>query len=105
MEFPNDCDSLFADLLRMFFLTGMKLQSKSRLTMKSVWLVNLFFGEGVAPTGFLLESLAVKLQEQGWLVEVLTGQVGYNAAQTGVRQRFSGKVVHLGNRLISAAGF
>ena len=71
----------------------------------SVWLVNLFFGEGVAPTGFLLESLAVKLQEQGWLVEVLTGQVGYNAAQTGVRQRFSGKVVHLGNRLISAAGF
>jgi len=44
----------------------------------TVWLVNLFFGRGTAPTGMLLESLARELDRRGAEVHVLTSRAGYH---------------------------
>lgn len=59
---------------------------------RRIWLVNLFFGPGLAPTGVLLESLAVDLERQGWRVEVLAGTAEYRTEATGEVSRFAGKV-------------
>ena len=45
--------------------------------MTRVWLVNLFFGPGPAPTGVLLDSLGGELLRHEWRVEVLTGTAEY----------------------------
>lgn len=47
--------------------------------MTRVWLVNLFYGPGPAPTGVLLGSLADELLRHGWRVEVLTGTAEYRS--------------------------
>jgi len=60
---------------------------------KSIWLVNLFFGLGPAPTGVQLESVAQALHRAGWHVKVLTSSAGYNRAVRAAPQRFSGEVV------------
>lgn len=70
-----------------------------------IWLVNLFFGAGAAPTGALAESVAVGLQERGYRVEVLTGRAAYNAAAVGGGRRFSGVVHHLHSGPADASGF
>jgi colanic acid biosynthesis glycosyl transferase WcaI len=57
-----------------------------------VWLVNLFFGPGLAPTGVLLESLAIDLQTRGWLVEILTGTADYRSDQQYEPSSFQGIV-------------
>jgi glycosyltransferase involved in cell wall biosynthesis len=72
---------------------------------KRIWLVNLFFGLGVAPTGALLESLAVALKRIGWQVEVLTGDVGYNQSTATNARRFDGTVHTLRTGSRRAAGF
>jgi hypothetical protein len=69
-----------------------------------LWLVNLFFGAGVAPTGPLLESAALAFQRQGWRVEVLTGDAAYNAARAQGAQRFRGRVHRLRGGGIGAKG-
>lgn len=60
---------------------------------RSVWLVNLFFGPGLAPTGVLLESLAIDLRDRDWQVEVLTGSAEYRSETSGQISSFSG-IVH-----------
>lgn len=57
-----------------------------------IWLVNLFFGPGMAPTGQFLESLAVELDQAGHDVEVLTGRAAYHSDSKCGEPRFSGKV-------------
>jgi len=57
-----------------------------------IWLVNLFFGPGMAPTGQFLESLAVELDEVGHDVEVLTGRAAYHSDSQCGEPRFRGKV-------------
>lgn len=57
-----------------------------------VWLVNLFFGPGVAPTGRFLECLAIQLHEAGHEVEVLTGRVAYHAESRTSEAKFRGRV-------------
>ena len=74
-------------------------------TGKRVWLVNLFFGVGVAPTGAILESLAIGLKRSGWHVEVITGDVGYNQSNATQNRRFDGAVHTLRTGSIHAAGF
>ncbi|MDB5335486.1 MAG: putative colanic acid biosynthesis glycosyl transferase [Planctomycetaceae bacterium] len=63
-----------------------------RTRAKDIWLVNLFFGPGAAPTGVLLASLADELLRHGWRVDVLTGTADYRTdfAQTDVP--FQGKI-------------
>jgi colanic acid biosynthesis glycosyl transferase WcaI len=58
-----------------------------------IWLVNLYFGPGLAPTGVLLESLAIDLQTRGWLVEILTGTADYRSDQQPEPSNFPG-IVH-----------
>jgi glycosyltransferase involved in cell wall biosynthesis len=70
-----------------------------------VWLVNLFFGSGgTAPTGTLVESLAVALERSGFRAEVLTGKVGYNAPVLATSSRFQGKVHRLYSGPLDARG-
>lgn len=57
-----------------------------------IWLVNLFFGPGMAPTGQFLESLAVELDQAGHDVEVLTGRAAYHSDSRCGEPRFRGKV-------------
>lgn|GEM_PF-1588563 len=57
-----------------------------------LWLVNLFFGPGVAPTGQLAESLAVELSRHGVEVQVLTGTVAYQGTETAESPRFTGRI-------------
>jgi hypothetical protein len=80
-----------------------------------VWLVNLFFGAGPAPTGVLLESVAAELHRRGWRVEVVTGRTRYNTGAAAAARRFAGAVHRLYcgpaqargllGRLLSWAGF
>ena len=80
-----------------------------------VWLVNLFFGPGVAPTGLLLEGLALDLQQHGYDVKVLTGTVSYHSAESRGPRRFHGRIrkiysgpvqaKRLGGKLVSWAAF
>ncbi len=70
-----------------------------------IWLVNLFFGAGVAPTGALLESVAVGLQQAGCEVEVVTGRVAYNRGAPSAQQRFTGRVRRLYTGPVQARGF
>lgn len=65
-------------------------EQSSRL--QCVWLVNLFFGSGPAPTGVLLASLADELLRQGWQVEVLTGTAEYRTDVAAEAAPFVGKV-------------
>src|SRR4051812_6329400 len=58
----------------------------------SIVLVNLYFGAGAAPTGMLLESLAVGLEKKGWRVKVVAGQLGYNASGRSSPSRYGGRV-------------
>jgi len=58
-----------------------------------IWLVNLFFGPGMAPTGRFLESLAVELDQSGHQVEVLAGRAAYHSESKSGEPRFQG-VVH-----------
>ncbi len=51
------------------------------MSTKRIWLVNLFFGAGIAPTGAFLESVAERLKREGWQVEILAGNVAYNRGQ------------------------
>jgi hypothetical protein len=44
-----------------------------------LWLVNLFFGPTGAPTGRLLESLALGLLKRGYQPQIITGTVDYSA--------------------------
>lgn len=60
--------------------------------LQRVWLVNLFFGSGPAPTGVLLASLADELLRQGWQVEVLTGTAEYRTDVATEAAPFVGKV-------------
>ncbi len=71
----------------------------------SLWLVNLFFGAGPAPTGALAEGAAVGLARAGYRVEVLAGRAAYNAAATAADGRFAGKVHRLGRGPSDASGF
>lgn len=57
-----------------------------------VWLVNLFFGPGAAPTGVLLAGLADDLVRRGWIVEVLTGTAEYRADVSSAESQFAGKI-------------
>lgn len=57
-----------------------------------IWLINLFFGPGMAPTGLFLESLAVELDATGHDVEVLAGRAAYHTSIHGGEPRFRGKV-------------
>lgn len=60
---------------------------------KHLWLVNLFFDQSMAPTGALLESLAIELHERGFQVDIITGRSGYLArGSTKRRNRFLGRV-------------
>jgi glycosyltransferase involved in cell wall biosynthesis len=59
---------------------------------KRVWLVNLYFGAGTAPTGALAESAARGLLARGWDVEVLASRAGYNARLPDDDQTFAGHV-------------
>lgn len=70
-----------------------------------IWLVNLFFGVGVAPTGALLESLAAGLHRAGWRVEVLTGNVLYNRGSAALMRGGAGTVHVLATGSTQAAGF
>ncbi|MDB5392445.1 MAG: putative colanic acid biosynthesis glycosyl transferase [Planctomycetaceae bacterium] len=60
---------------------------------RSIWLINLFFGPGLAPTGVLLESLAMDLHLHGWHVEVLAGTADYRAVENRESSCFPG-IVH-----------
>lgn len=57
-----------------------------------IWLVNLFFGPGPAPTGVLLASLAEELLRHGRQVEVLTGTAGYRTDVATEATPFAGKI-------------
>jgi colanic acid biosynthesis glycosyl transferase WcaI len=59
---------------------------------RTIWLVNLYFGPGPAPTGVLLDSLAVYLQRHGWQLEVLTGTAEYRAEGAQEASLFQGKI-------------
>lgn len=59
---------------------------------RTIWLVNLYFGQGPAPTGVLLDSQAVYLQRHGWQVEVLAGTAEYRADEAQETSLFEGKV-------------
>lgn len=63
---------------------------KSVATGPHVWLVNLFFGPGPAPTGVLLASLADELLRRGWRVDVLTGTAEYRADVVSESVPFAG---------------
>lgn len=67
-----------------------------RISEKRVWLVNLFFGPGAAPTGVLLASLAEELLRQGWRVKVLTGTADYRTDFAQTETDFSGKIHRFG---------
>lgn len=61
----------------------------------TVWLINLFFGAGAAPTGRLLESLAVGLQQVGWQVSVICGRAEYRQGAVADYSRFQGQITRL----------
>ena len=63
-----------------------------RTRAKEIWLVNLFFGPGAAPTGVLLASLADELLRRGWHVEVLTGTADYRTDLAQAAAPFPGKI-------------
>ena len=63
-----------------------------RTRHKSVWLVNLFFGPGAAPTGVLLASLADELLRHDLQVEVLTGTAEYRTDFAQGEAPFSGRI-------------
>ena len=63
-----------------------------RTRATTLWLVNLFFGPGAAPTGVLLASLADELLRHGWRVEVLTGTADYRADFSAGDVSFPGKI-------------
>ena len=67
---------------------------RTRENLKHVWLVNLFFGPGAAPTGVLLASLADELLRHGWRVDVLTGTAEYRADFASTDADFAGKIHH-----------
>lgn len=67
---------------------------------KSVWLVNLYFGPGAAPTGVLLASLADELLRHHWRVDVLTGTAEYRADFVQSETPFAGRI----HRFRCAAG-
>ena len=71
---------------------------------RSIWMVNLFFGAGAAPTGSLLDSVAVEFQRQGWQVEVLAGSVPYNAAAVEGQARFGQAIHRLGGSWSQTTG-
>jgi glycosyltransferase involved in cell wall biosynthesis len=60
-----------------------------------LWLINLYFGVGIAPTGPLAESAAQALWERGWDVEVLASRASYNVSRGRSAHRFRGRVVWL----------
>jgi hypothetical protein len=72
---------------------------------KRIWLVNLFFGTGTAPTGALAEGAALGLQRGGYDVEVITGRAVYNASAVANGRRFVGAVHHLNLGPVNASGF
>ncbi len=57
-----------------------------------IWLVNLFFGPGPAPTGVLLASLADELLRHGCRVEVLTGTAEYRSDVATEAAPFAGTI-------------
>lgn len=57
-----------------------------------VWLVNLYFPPSTAPTGILLESLARRLDADGYDVRVLTGRSQYNRGEPLSARRYTGSV-------------
>jgi hypothetical protein len=59
---------------------------------RDIWLVNLFFGAGPAPTGVLLESLAQALQGDGWRVQVIAGRARYSSGGEAQARRYRGPV-------------
>ena len=63
-----------------------------RIRDTRIWLVNLFFGPGAAPTGALLASLADELLRHGWQVEVLTGTAEYRADFAAADVSFPGNI-------------
>ncbi len=70
----------------------------------SIWLVNLFFGAGPAPTGNLADSLAHHLQQADFHVEVITGKSQYHAMDSGAAPRFSGRIHRLYSSNAAATG-
>lgn len=62
---------------------------------KRIWCINLFFGQGTAPTGVLLDSLARALARDVWSVEIITGRIGHNAVPIAKREPFPGRVHRL----------
>ena len=62
---------------------------------RTVWLINLFFGPGAAPTGRLLESLAVALDADGWDVTAICGTADYRPGVFAAAPRFTGRVRRL----------
>jgi colanic acid biosynthesis glycosyl transferase WcaI len=72
---------------------------------KRIWLVNLFFGTGPAPTGALAEGAALGLQLGGYDVEVITGRAAYNTAATANGHRFCGVIHRLDLGPANASGF
>lgn len=60
--------------------------------------MNQFFGQGSAPTGRLLDDLAVQLQDTGWEVTVLTGAGSYRDSEAQVAAKFSGSIRRFGLR-------
>lgn len=67
---------------------------RTRENLKHVWLVNLFFGPGAAPTGVLLASLADELLRHEWRVEVLTGTAEYRSDFIASDSDFAGRIHH-----------
>lgn len=57
-----------------------------------VWLVNLYFGPGPAPTGVLLRDLGEELLRLEYGVEVLTGTAEYRVDVAAESAEFSGQV-------------
>jgi len=83
----------------------MPLGEPDTFNRERIWLVNLFFGSGVAPTGLLLESVAVGLTEAGLDVQVLTGRATYNRGSESVSHRFPGPVRQIYTGLAHSLGF
>src|SRR5262245_52051643 len=62
---------------------------------RHIWLVNLYFGKGIAPTGTLLEDVAVALVARGYEVTAVCGNPTYHGAAAAPVSRFRGNVTRL----------
>lgn len=71
----------------------MRAEGISDRTPRQIWLVNLFFGPGMAPTGVLLDSLAAGLSNAGWSVRILSSTAEYRQERNAEPQQFMGECI------------